>query len=365
MTTTVALQRRTTVVGAYGGAEYAIETYVSDRGDLSDSGVFLMEIVSETDPTQDVLARVASVADLSTYVMDRVVAVRGGSRYFRASVVRVSYTDLNVAKTAVDVMEDFINRLVTAVQSFNTDFSTSNELGPPLEYATLEFPLIDDAIEARLVGDIETAAAGVVSVESSITAQEAQCAVYRAEISSITAQVQELRSVETLLNDLANQVNTSVASLSSLITQGEAMAADLDAGIDAYQIDVVSKGLSTPANPSYDYFYDPDRSVTDGGDGSTAQLLDPFITALHTGSSDLTALSRKTSLLASAESSIQGQISIKESDLSTTEASAEACASQKRVLDGDLTRAQLDLQDAIDALIAVCPDYDVDSIEGV
>ena len=73
MATTVTHQRRTTRVASGGGAEYTIETYVDDQGDLPDSAIFLLEIVSETDATQDELARVSSVADMTTYLSRLVV----------------------------------------------------------------------------------------------------------------------------------------------------------------------------------------------------------------------------------------------------------------------------------------------------
>jgi hypothetical protein len=67
--------------------------------------------------------------------------------------------------------------------------------------------------------------------------------------------------------------------------------------------------------------------------------------------------------LTTARATIDSQVTTKEAEVATREADGEQCASEKRVLDADLAAAQVDLQLAEDAILAVCPDFDLDSIE--
>ncbi len=365
MTNSVVLQRRTTRIGTTGGAVYAVETYLDDRGELPDQGAFLHEIVDPSDATKDVLVRVSSVADLAAYSMNRAQTVRTGGRYYRSAITVLEYTDLNVAKTAVAVMEDFINRLVVAVVSFNTEFTTANEVGPPLEYATLTFPLIGDAIEASLVADVAASAAAVTDAKVSAEKNTAKCAAHSALISQVTDELGDLRTTRTTLSDIDVAIAASVEGLSAALSAGETFAAAVDVGVEAYMADVVDLDI-TDSEDSYAHFHDLTRIPG----GSTSQgtvplLLDPYTDSLNAGRAAVSALNTKVRRLTAARGAIDGQISLKEAQLIAEESSAEGCAAAQRIYEAEVVRAESAQKAAEDALLEVCPTYDLTTIEGL
>jgi hypothetical protein len=360
MANTIALQKRISQVGAFGGAEYKVETYVSERGDLPDSGVFLLEILDANDPSLDTLARIATVADLSTYRVDRVQAVRSGERFFRSSATTVTYTDLNVAQTAVEVLKDFINRLVVAIQQFNLSFSTEGEPGPPEDYTEIEFPLVSAAIEERLVEDYRVKKQAVADLQVSVEAKSVECTSLSAQLTTATTQLAELRDLQSVLGDLDTQLQASVTAFGTLFTDGEDFAGKVDTGIDVY----MTEGLVWSTNPSTLYFNDPNRDISpEAEEGEVATALYTFNGTMRSGRQELSKLNQRILALTTTSNSVTGQVTLKEAEVTTLESDGEKCATEKRVLDADLAAAQVDLQLAEDAILAVCPDFDLDSVE--
>jgi chromosome segregation ATPase len=94
-----------------------------------------------------------------------------------------------------------------------------------------------------------------------------------------------------------------------------------------------------------------------------AKDLDSFNATMRTGRQELSTLNQRVLSLTAASATVTSQVASKEAEVATLEADGEKCASEKRVLDADLAAAQVDLQLAEDAILAVCPDFDLDSIE--
>lgn len=109
-----------------------VETYrfiiqCTEKGDLPDTGVFLMKIMNERDPLEDVFDHIAEISDFDNYSNDRDIAARNGDDYWRTSLLTKDYTNLQTAASAVQAFFDRINTLATDYATYLSQFYTTGE----------------------------------------------------------------------------------------------------------------------------------------------------------------------------------------------------------------------------------------------
>jgi hypothetical protein len=111
-----------------GVETFEIIITVTDAGDLPSKAVFVVQIQTQTDPKTDTFARVAAIADFTTYGTDRVAAIAAGDEYYRVTTFTFYYTDLNTGVAAADVLSSRIDELVTNWQTYDTSFVATAEI---------------------------------------------------------------------------------------------------------------------------------------------------------------------------------------------------------------------------------------------
>lgn len=146
-------QVRRVVIQADGSGAYEITTTVIDKGDLPTPHLFVVTIVDPLDPREDVLARIATPADLrrletgwhirvdrtdliyiagdpfarvasldelTTTTRSRADAVHAGKTEYLTSTVRLLYTDATTAEAAYRQLLARLSALVTAWRTFTS-----------------------------------------------------------------------------------------------------------------------------------------------------------------------------------------------------------------------------------------------------
>lgn len=124
-------------------------------GELPHLSVFVMRVLDPADPKQDVLARVARVADLTLVPIGRDAGVAApgtdGTQYLSASAT-LSYGTLETANDAAKALQDRVNALIEAWILFRTQFNA-----PDPSPAVYVFPRVDATQKAALISAYKTA----------------------------------------------------------------------------------------------------------------------------------------------------------------------------------------------------------------
>lgn len=142
-----------------GAAEAFVVTSLavsaSIPADVPHLNVFVMTVVDVTDPKQDVLARVAQIADLSTIPQGRDAGLDApgpdGIQFLSATCV-LSYGTLETALDGAQAVRDRVSALVVDWQNFRTNFNA-----PTPTPAIYVFPLVSVSQKAALIQTYKTA----------------------------------------------------------------------------------------------------------------------------------------------------------------------------------------------------------------
>jgi hypothetical protein len=220
---TVATQLRTSTVAA-NVAQYVIEKAITDRGDLPDRALFLLEIIDVSDPKEDTLARVCTVADLETYKTDRAAAIRAGENYFRAITVTKQYARVGDAILAKDFLSEQVNTVVTEYSTyinafkadpaeiFNYPMAGAGVLGPAVAAYTAK--AAEAAAQTVIVGQLQvtcaTTTAEYVAALSTLSDAQATLDVLALSNGAYTALTASCGTLQTASNSLLSRVQGSI-----------------------------------------------------------------------------------------------------------------------------------------------------------
>jgi hypothetical protein len=209
MPTTVTQLRRAQVTNLL--EQYSIEASVIDRGDLPDPGAFLLEIIDEADPKDDTLARVATVADLETYGLNRATAVLTDVGFYRSSTVTKYYDDVRTAVAAKDFLKEKVNDLATEYDTFLNLFKADGTGGYPVDtedYPQTSIGLLTPAITAYTDKVAERTAQQAIVADKTVECAELTVTYDNAVITAAAAQ--------TTLDSLQNAENAMTAMSASV-----------------------------------------------------------------------------------------------------------------------------------------------------
>jgi len=110
-------------------------------GELPHTNVFVLTIITREDPKDDVLARVASIADLTELPQGRdsgLASATGTDILYLSSTCTLQYFSLDEAIAAQGAIKDRVNALITSWQTFDTEFNA-----PDPTPATYTLPSVD------------------------------------------------------------------------------------------------------------------------------------------------------------------------------------------------------------------------------
>lgn len=230
--------------------EYVVTTTVTDRGDLPDFGAFVIEIIDETDPKQDILARVATPADLATVSTNRALAVANDESLFRSSTVIKRYDNINTAIAGKDFLQERVNALVVDYQAFVNQF-----LADPAE--NLSFPaanigILTPAVEAYTAKRDERIAQDALVNDKQDGCAELQAAYDDAVIAESNANA----TLDALERSKA-ALNTSLAALTAIQTASTALGVDVVAALNVWDAQRAAFAAGAPRTAVDDELLDP------------------------------------------------------------------------------------------------------------
>jgi hypothetical protein len=327
------------VVMRDGTQQYRIITICTDRGDLPDTGVFLMEIVDEGDASSDTFTRVVSIIDFTEYSNDRSAAVAAGASYWRNYAFTKYYADVDVAVAAATAIQDRLNELATDYATYEDDFTTG---GTP---ETFSVPTSDPTYVASLKTAYDTAyTAYQTAVTDQATAQSDKNDA-DAELTDASDSYEALKAASEEIVKICGNFSTAVGAMGTFGASAATMDTLARAVTEAYAVADTSQVLSTLT----DLIAALDNLETGYSSYNTAR--ETFVTATNDASAASGECSAyvstfNTGVLASASQRLE---TAKTDVTDKTQALAEA--------DAAVTTTYATLESAYDAVKEVCPDW--------
>lgn len=309
------------VPGASEAFIVANEMYsASIPAQLPHLNVFVITVNDVADAKQDVLARVANLADLSLLPIGRDAGIAApsvnGIEYLSPTCT-VQYTTLETATDAAVAFRDRVNALITAWVAFRTDFNA-----PDPTPASYTFPAVDPSQQTALI------TAYTLAKQTRYTDQlaktEADAALARAQ-AAYTATAALTPDVTTLSADVARVQ----AGLATTITQFGA--------------------LYTASSTFY--------GANVSGTGNAAML-----TALTAAAAQQAAMPGYTADGVTAAVDMAAYLAARQADVTTAATALTTAQATQLAAAQTLTSRLATEAAALAAVLAVCPDFDKHSI---
>lgn len=342
----VLVQTRGYVSGT-GATRYLHRTQITTAGDLPDTGWFLKQIVDARAPALDRFARVCGPKDITDFGMDRAAAVRAGAVYYRVATFQRWWEDLSAAQEDAAMVRSLCSRLAAIWRQVQEAWLTDADG----EQYTL--PLPQDSLVEERTEAYETALAQRDAASARVT-------------TAIAAEVQANQAVTRLVSHLAtirtahataSTTRAALAQVRAILTDGlvdavQEFLAEVSAGIAAYSAE------SQSANPSYNYFADPDDEESGEDDeGSVTALIPGLRQAAWAANGQTAAIDGQMTSLTAQVAALGTAVLDVESALTSAQRVALAAQRERMAAQTDLVGKEAALSEARVALETVDPDY--------
>lgn len=282
--------------------------------------VFVLSVGDVADPKQDVLARVARISDLTTVPIGRDAGLAAvpsvGAEYLSATTTN-SYDTLETANAAAVTFQDRVNALIESWITYNTQFSA-----PTPTPAIFTLPRVDDSQKEALIAAYKVAKQD--RYQKQLLKTEADAALLRAQ-TDYTYKQNLVAGATTLVSgttDAGSQLNTTTLWFDGLKTAGDTFRA---------------------ANP--------------GGTGGAA-----FDTALASAANQQTSMTTFEANAATLTATTTTYRNARQTESNTANTALTAAQSDQTTKAQQLVSAQATESAALTAVLAVCPDFDKNSI---
>jgi hypothetical protein len=307
-----------------GAAEsFVIQNFMASAlipTELPHLNVFVIAVADPNDPTQDALARVAGIADLSLIPIGRdagIAAPGPNGIEFLSRAATVSYSDIQTANTAATTFVDRVSSLVSAWILFDSEF-----YAPTAMPASYTLPVVDASQSQALINAYATAK----------QAGYAQQQVSNAANAALTAAQADYTYKSSLLTGIATVVSGATKVQTEL-------------GTTVTQFGVLYAAGQT--------FY----AANTGGTGAST-----FLAALNAANSQQGAMPGYNADAAAAAAAATAYQTARTNDVSAS-ATALAAAQNNQITQAQaLTAANALTAAALAAVLAVCPNFDPTSV---
>lgn len=287
--------------------------------ELPHLNVFVLQVIDVTDPKQDVLSRVASLADLTTTPIGRDAGISSptsSGTFYLSTTVTVKYATIETANDAAKAFRDRVSALVSSWTSYDTTF-----VAHPVP-ATYILPLVDTSQLTALINTYTIAKQD--RYQKQIAKADADAALLRAQ--NDYTYKQSLLPNAIVVTNGAIQVQTN---LGTVITQ---FAALKSAGDTFYNNNLAGTGA-----PAFKSALDLAGTQYGSMPGYNTNAANHYSDASNYQAARQTDVNNSATSLATAQST----------QITATQA---------------LTSAQATEVAALNAVYAVCPDFDKHSI---
>lgn len=309
------------VVGA--AESFVIQNFMASAAiptELPHLNIFVIAVSDPNDPTQDLLARVAGIADLSLLPIGRDAGIAApgpnGIEYL-SQAATVSYSDLQTANTAATTFVDRVNTLISDWILFESEFSA-----PTPTPAMYTLPRVDPTQAQALINAYAAAKQAGYTQQQTSTAANAALTAAQADYTYKSSLLTGIASVVTKATLVQTEMTTVVTQFSALLTA---------------------------ANTFY--------TANTGGAGAAAMLA--AVTLAQTQQASMPGYQTDATAATTAASAYQ---TARLTDV-TNSATALAAAQNNQITQAQaLTAATALTAAALAAVLAVCPDFDPTSV---
>jgi len=347
MAPTIVNQERQQELLSDGTLKYVILSTVTDPGELPHTHLFVFQIVDTVDPKDDIFLRVGNPYDLENVNVSRIDAVDDGEQYYLASELRKEYKTLDTALDAKDAINSRINDAVKAWYSYITEFEGSD---------TEDYPTTDPSYEQALKDAYATAKENRKAAEDAVTASDTALTLAQSEASLAQQKVQiyanEVEFCETARVTYwvtyYGAVGSYTPEVTNLRNNYQSYIEDIVAAYDAANTNPYPNPPTAPGwNPVWTalntHFSDPSDFTT--GPQATFQEKENFGSLLDSAFASFCSNAAANHAAALSEKQLKDQ---DVADAVTAKEEAEAA----------LVAAQQAEDEALAAVLAVCPDFD-------
>lgn len=286
-------------------------------------GPFVYRVVQRNDPSSDVLYRVAILTDFAGVSTSRTNALRGlkglssvvdvtptddltGSPFYFSKSVRLTASSLPALMDLVAALEQRVENLISSYAAYT---ASVDALG------TTNFPLADAAIVAARTQAYLAAVTAKTNADAAFTAATA-----------------------------------TLAQEAALLAAAEGLVSDLEDALAAW---AAMRALTTPAIAAYASLAVAGTAAQTGLDVGTTR--DTLVTALNLSAVQSSTVINNAEL--QLQTTLDGQKTAATSTAATAAGQVAEASEALRLATAARTTAAANLQDAIDALTEVCPDY--------
>ena len=285
-------------------------------------GVFVMKIVTRDDPQDDTFQRVARIADLSELPFGRdagLINDPGVDIEYLSSTVVLSYPNLSEAKLAATAIKDRVNAIITEWIDFKLNFDA-----PIVSPAVYTLPETDASQVDVLIAAYKTAKQD--RYQKQLLSVEASAALTRATTDY-------------------NYKKALLTSLDTLLAKGIVVDADMASAI-SFHAALLSAGTTFLATAGCALLADRDI----------------FQDALDTATNEASVLTSFDTDVTTLNGLIGGLAATLTTDVATAGATLSTAQADQLTKAQALTTAQATEATALAAVLAVCPDFEKNSI---
>lgn len=326
MSGTKVLQVRTPVA-VDTGTVFQVSATCTVAGTLPDLGLFVRQVVDTLDPKNDVFTRVAAPDDFSTYGLDRELSISDGTFYYRVGTFIAQYASVSTATDAWNELSSRINTLVTDYDTYINAFLT------PSDGATTTYPTVDTSTKNALIDAYTSAVAAVSTAETARDTENTACEALRYEYQLLQEALVQAQSDVAALTPIVSAANPLYATFAAVLNDQQTVTTLLAANVAASGASASEKSTMTAQTSIL---------LTDVSTGLTANA---------TLASDVqTPLASFLATLQARAASVQAEVSAKQLEVND-------CALTLAQLQGAVDQARIARDNALAAILAVCPDY--------
>ena len=325
--------------------KYRLYGRCTARGSLPDTSIFVLEIVDEDAPDDDVLYRVAQVPDIVDptlgYDDDRDMAIRNGRSYWRSSQFANYYDDVEVAANAKQVMKDEVNALVEAYTTYSDQFEATSEeaLFPSAETGAVD--ALKDAYDTAYTDYVAAQTAQTTANEAVDDAQD--------DLDEIEDWLDKKALLESDLADRTTEITTAKTLYTTFLGTPPGAASDAAWIIDKIEDFILAYDTSgSGVDTEKDALEDDKNAFSAQRQAAKNNDVDATITQAVTNHSNM-------------EANINSYIPTTTADRDAAQTALTTAQTAKVTADADVQAKYTALEAAYDAAKAVCPDWTPDN----
>jgi hypothetical protein len=310
-----------------GAYTYEILATCTDKGSLADKNIFVFEISDLTDPKDDSFYRVAEPGDFD-YQVSRDAALAKNELFWRQDRATFNYDNIETANAAWQELSARINALVETNDIYITTFETT-DVGTVYTY-----PMVADSIRDQLVNAFRDKEDELEIATTERDAKIDSCSGHETDIAAIQTQI-----------NAANADLTTYLSVQASVSAVRAIYVTIQAALVAGNTQIRNLNNTSDATDAQQNLIDAQLSQ----DQANLALFATQNTALGTA---------LTGGVASAVATVQARIAALQQAKNNLYTELNLCTQETTRLGAVVTAAQSARDGALQAVLAVCPDFE-------